>query len=163
MAISKNKKSEILAKLTGALKEATSVAFVGFNKLTVKDASALRTELKKADVKYYVAKKTLIKKALADRGYEGEVPELPGEVAIAWSSGDVTASPRGVFDFGKKLKGALSLLGGVFENAFVDKMQVTAIAMIPSMQVLRGMFANIINSPRQRFALALNEVGKIKN
>ena len=163
MAISKTKKSEILAKLTAALKEATSIAFVGFNKLTVKDASALRVELKKAEVKYYVAKKSLIRLALEKQGYEGEVPELPGEIAIAWTGGDVTAPARGVYDFGKKLKGALTLVGGVFENAFADAAKITAIATIPPMQVLRGMFANIINSPRQRFAIALGEVAKTKN
>ena len=160
MAINKTKKSEILAKLANALKEATSIAFVGFNKLTVKDASALRTELKKAEVKYYVAKKTLIKKALVDRGYTGELPELPGEVAIAWTTTDVVAPARGVYEFGKKLKGALTLLGGVLENAFADKMQITAVATIPPLSVLRGMFAHIINSPRNRFAVALGEVAK---
>ena len=160
MAISKNKKSEILAKLTDALKEAKSIAFVGFNKLTVKDVSALRCELTKIDVKYYVAKKTLLKLALKAGAYEGEVPELPGEIAIAWTSSDVTAPARGVYDFGKKLKGALTLVGGVFENTFVDKAYMTTLATIPSMEVLRGMFANIINSPRQRFAIALGEVAK---
>jgi large subunit ribosomal protein L10 len=163
MAISKNKKSEILAKLTDALKEATSVAFVGFSKLTVKDASEVRKQLKAAGVKYYVAKKTLIRKALEAKGYTGEIPELPGEVAVAWTSEDVTAPARGVHEFSKKLKGALSLLGGVFEGAFADAKQMLAIATIPPVPVLRGMFANIINSPRQRFAIALGEVAKLKN
>jgi large subunit ribosomal protein L10 len=163
MAISKDKKSAILAKLTDALKEATSVAFVGFTKLTVKDASEVRKQLKAAGVKYYVAKKTLIRKALEVKGYTGEIPELPGEVAVAWTSEDVTAPARGVYEFSKKLKGALSLLGGVFEGAFADAKQMIAIATIPPMPVLRGMFANIINSPRQRFAIALGEVAKTKN
>ena len=163
MAISKTKKSEILAKLTDALTEATSIVFVGFNKLTVKDVSALRSELKKAEVKYYVAKKSLLRLALEKQGYEGQIPELPGEVAIAWTTTDVVAPARGVYEFGKKLKGAIALLGGVFENAFADKAYMTTIAMIPSLPVLRGMFAHIINSPRQRFAIALGEVGKTKN
>lgn len=162
MAITKNKKSEILAKLTDALAEASSVAFVGFSKLTVADASKMRTELRGAGVRYYVAKKTLIKKALTDRGTPGDMPELPGEVAIAWTTEDTTAPARGVYDFGKKLKGAVTLLGGVFEGALVSKEQIVAIATIPPVQVLRGMFANIINSPRQRFALALGEVAKLK-
>jgi large subunit ribosomal protein L10 len=163
MAISKDKKSAILAKLTDALKDATSVAFVGFSKLTVKDASEVRKQLKAAGVKYYVAKKTLIRKALVAKGYTGEIPELPGEVAVAWTSEDVTAPARGVHEFSKKLKGALSLLGGVFEGAFADAKQMIAIATIPPVPVLRGMFANIINSPRQRFAIALGEVAKTKN
>ncbi len=162
MAISKTKKSEILAKLADVLKEATSIAFVGFNKLTVKNASALRETLKKADVKYYVAKKTLLRLALKQQGYEGQAPELPGEVAIAWTTSDVIAPSRGIYDFGKKLKGALVLLGGVFENAFADKEQMTAIATIPPMLVLRGMFVNVINSPIQGLVVALDQITKSK-
>lgn len=164
MAIGKNKKSEILAKLSSAFTEASSIAFVGFNKLTVKDASKLRQELLHKGVKYFVAKKTLIKKALGARGYVGDIPELPGEVAVAWTAGtEVTMPASGVYEFGKKLKGALVLLGGVFEGAFADAKKMIGIATIPPMPVLRGMFANIINSPIRRFAIALGEVAKTKN
>ena len=163
MAISKDKKREIVAKLTGALKEASSVAFVGFSKLTVKDSSKLRQELSQKSVRFFVAKKTLIRKALEARGYQGSVPELPGEVAVAWTAGeDVTAPASGVYEFGKKLKGAIALLGGMFEGAFIDAKTMIGIATIPPLPVLRGMFANIINSPIQRFAISLAEVAKIK-
>jgi large subunit ribosomal protein L10 len=163
MAISKDKKREIVAKLTDAFKEASSVVFVGFSKLTVKDAAQMRKELSQAGVRYFVAKKTLIRLALKQQGYEGQAPDLPGEVAVAWTTSDVTAPARGVYAYGKKLKGALTLLGGVFEKAFLDAEKMTAIATIPSLPVLRGMFANIINSPIQRFAIALGEVAKTKN
>lgn len=164
MAISKDKKRDIVAKLTDAFKEASAVAFVSFSKLTVKDASRVRKELADAGVRYYVAKKTLIRLALKKHGYEGDVPELPGEVAVAWTAGDAdtTAPARGVYDLGKKLKGAIALIGGVFEDVFADAAKMTEIARIPSLGALRGMFANIINSPRARFAIALGEVAKTK-
>jgi large subunit ribosomal protein L10 len=163
MAISKDKKREILAKLSEALKEASSVAFVGFNKLTVADASKLRKELRDSGVRYFVAKKTLLKRALSERGYEGTLPELPGEVAIAWTTEeDATAPARGVHAFGKKLKDALTLLGGVFEGALADKDKITAIATIPPMPVLRGMFVNVINSPIQGLVIALDKIREMK-
>jgi len=162
MAISKDKKREIVAKLNDAFKEASSVAFVGFTKLTVASSSKMRTELAQAGVRFFVAKKTLIKKALETQGYTGTLPELPGEVAIAWTATDVTAPSRGVYEFGKKLKGALSLLGGVFEGAFVDAGQMTAIATIPPMPVLRGMFVNVLNSPIQGFVIALDKIREQK-
>jgi large subunit ribosomal protein L10 len=164
MAISKDKKNEILAKLNAAFAEAKAIAFVGFSKLTVKEVSNVRKELAKEGVRYYVAKKTLIRKALADHGYTGEIPELPGEVAVAWtaSADDTTAPARTVFDHGKKLKGAIALLGGVFGGVFKNAADITAVATIPPLSVLRGMFANIISSPRQRFAIALSEVAKTK-
>jgi len=162
MAISKDKKRAITAKLADAFREATAVAFVGFSKLTVKDSSQVRAELAQAGVKYYVAKKTLIKRALTERGYDGEVPDLPGEVAVAWTTGDVTAPTRGVYEHGKKLKGALALLGGVFDGAFLDAEKATAIATIPSLQVLRGMFVNVINSPIQGLVTALDKIREKK-
>jgi ribosomal protein L10 len=36
------------------------------------------------------------------------------------------------------------------------------IATIPSMDVLRGRFANVINSPRSRFAIVLSKVSEKK-
>ncbi|MBU6214886.1 50S ribosomal protein L10 [Patescibacteria group bacterium] len=163
MAITKNKKRDIVTKLTNALAEASSVAFVGFSKLSVKDASALRSDLSLKGVKYYVAKKTLIRRALTDRGYAGDMPDLPGEVAVAWTVGeDTTAPARSVYDFGKKLKGALALLGGVFEGAFQDAKSATAVATIPPVPVLRGMFVNVINSPIQGFVIALDKIREKK-
>lgn len=162
MAISKDKKREIVAKLTDAFSEASAVTFVGFTKLTVAASSKMRKDLAASGVQLYVAKKTLIRRALETRGYTGELPELPGEVAVAWTTTDVTAPSRLVYEFGKKLKGMLTLLGGVFDNAFVDAQGMTAIATIPPMPVLRGMFVNVINSPIQGLVVALDKIREQK-
>jgi len=37
------------------------------------------------------------------------------------------------------------------------------IATIPPMLTLRGMFAQVVNSPRQRFAVVLSKVAETKN
>ena len=162
MAITKAKKADIVAKLSDAFSKATSVVFVKFGKLSVADTSAMRKNLKAEGTQYVVAKKTLIRRALADKGYQGEIPELTGEIAIAWSATDATAPARQIWEHGKKHKESLSIMGGVFEGAYADAAKMTAIATIPSVAVLRGMFVNIINSPRQRFAVALSEVAKAK-
>lgn len=162
MAITKAQKSEILAKVSAALKDAVSVAFVRFNKLSVADTTTMRKALKGEGVSYFVAKKTLLKRALTSAGYEGTIPELPGEVAIAWSTDDATAPARGIYEHAKKHEG-IALLGGVFEKKLMNQSEMTAIATIPSVQVLRGMFVNVINSPIQRFAIAMSEVAKTKN
>ncbi|HET9641736.1 MAG TPA: 50S ribosomal protein L10 [Candidatus Paceibacterota bacterium] len=162
MAITKDKKRDIIAKLDAAFAEAKSIAFVGFTKLSVADSSKLRKELKEKGVSYYVAKKTLVKRALSVRGYEGSLPELGGEIAVAWTTGDETAPARGVHEFGKKLKGALTLLGGVFENAYLTQEGIKAIATIPPMIVLRGMFVNVVNSPIQGLVIALDKIREKK-
>ncbi len=171
MALTKDKKKEILASITGALSKTVSSVFVGFKGVTVAEVNELRAALKKEGVKYTVVKKTLLAKALGEKGYEGEMPELPGEVAFAYLSAeasanadaDSTAPARALQAFVKKFKEKISLLGGALEGRFLSREEIASVAQIPAMPVLRGMFANIINSPIQRFAIAMNEVAKTKS
>jgi large subunit ribosomal protein L10 len=162
MAITKQKKQDILGTLTAALSNATSVVFVKFGKLSVKDTSEMRKALKAEGTQYYVAKKTLMRRALEAKGYAGTLPELPGEIAMAWTEGDSTAPARGIYEAGKKHKGALAIMGGVFDGMFADAAQMTAIATIPPVPVLRGMFVNVINSPIQGLVIALDKIREKK-
>lgn len=166
MAITKEKKQSIVATLTDIVGSTDSLVFVQFNKLTVKDANELRRKLRAAGLGYKVGKKTLLKRALDPQGFTGELAELPGEIAIAYPSKDAKADStlvaREVYDFQKAHKEIVSIVGGVFEGSYKNKDEMMAIATIPGMQTLRGMFVNIINSPIQRFAIALNEIAKQK-
>jgi large subunit ribosomal protein L10 len=89
------------------------------------------------------------------------VPELPGEVAIAYSKDEI-ASPREIYNFGKTHKGLLAILGGIFEGKFVDAGKMTEIATIPSREVLLSKIAFLLKSPIQKLAVAVNEVAKSK-
>jgi large subunit ribosomal protein L10 len=163
MAKTKADKAVIIEKLVDGIKGAASTTFVHFSKLAVVDETAMRRALKANDVKYVVAKKTLIRRALDTLGHKHEVLALEGEVAVAFGGGsDATASARLVHEFGKKLTDKLSIVGGIFEQKLVGAAQMQEIATIPSLEVLRGMFAQVINSPRSRFAIALSEVAKKK-
>ncbi len=161
MAISKAKKGEVLSKLEKAFAEAKSLVFVNFKGLSVGNTTNLRSSLKKEGVSYGVAKKTLARLALDSQKYEGTMPEMPGELAMAWGS-DLIAPAREVYGFHKKFPENLTILGGVFEGKYMSKSEIEGIATIPSTPVLRGMFVNIINSPIQRFAIALNEIAQKK-
>lgn len=161
MAITRAKKGEVIDKLTKAFKGAKSLVFVNFRGLSVSDATAMRSALRDEGVSYTVAKKTLTRRALDAEKFEGSVPELPGELALAWGD-DLVAPARGVYAFHKKFPDNLKITGGVFEGRFMSAAEMEGIAQIPSLDVLRGKFVNIINSPIQRFAIALNEIAKIK-
>lgn len=163
MAKTKAEKAVIIERLTDGMKNAASTTFVHFSKLTVADETAMRRGLKEANVKYFVAKKTLIRRALESLGLKHDELPLEGELAVAYGGGDdSTVSARLVHEFGKKFADKLSIVGGIFEQKLVDAKAMQEIALIPSLDVLRGMFAQVINSPRSRFAIALLEVVKKK-
>jgi large subunit ribosomal protein L10 len=162
MAITKQKKVEIVEKIRDAVQDAVSVVFVRFSRLSVKDTSEMRKSLRENGVGYYVAKKTLIKRVLNEQGYTGELPDMPGEIALVWSKEDATAPARGIFEMGKKFKDTLAIVGGIWEGAFADASAMNAIATIPPVPVLRGMFVNVINSPIQGLVIALNQIAEKK-
>jgi len=159
MPITLDKKKELVASLEGALKGANSVVFVKFDKLKVADVNALRRSLQKEEVGYQVAKKTLLKRALSTHGITGELPEVPGQVAIAYGA-DLLAPAREVLAFQKGHKENISIVGGVFEGKYMNASEMMSIATIPPLQTLRAMFVNLINSPIQRFAVVLNAIAE---
>ena len=92
MAISRQKKEEILKNLREDIKQAGIIVFVNFHGLSVLRATELRRVLRQIGAKYVVAKKTIIKKAFEKSGFSGELPELEGEIALAFSKEDPVAS-----------------------------------------------------------------------
>ncbi len=161
MARNKENKKEIVKKLKEAVKDAKSLVFVNFHGLKVSQVSELRRNLRKEGIGYFVAKKTLIKKALEGEPVKGELPELGGEVALAYGV-DILAPSREVYQFQKKNKESISILGGIFDGEYKDKEGMISIAEIPTTPVLYGQFVNLINSPIQGFVMVLSEIAKQK-
>jgi len=163
MAKTKAEKAVIIEKIEKAFKDATSSVLVHFSKLSVADETAVRRALRESDVSYFVAKKTLIRRALESLGHKHDDLALDGEVAIAYGGGDdATAPARLVHEFGKKFADKLTILGGIFEGKLIGQAAMQELATIPSLQALRGMFAQLLNSPRQRFAVVLSKVAETK-
>jgi len=161
MAITKAKKQTILAKLDGVKNDSNSIVFVKFNGMAVTDSTVMRRELREGGVGYFVAKKTLMKRAF-DGAYEGEMPQLDGEIAVAYSA-DAIAPAQKIKEFAAKYKDNLAIVGGVFQGVYKDAAEMTEIASIPALPVLRGMFLNVINSPIQGLVLGLNAIADKKS
>ncbi|KKQ83251.1 MAG: 50S ribosomal protein L10 [Parcubacteria group bacterium GW2011_GWB1_38_8] len=162
MAINRAKKEEIVNKLKKTFKDAKSLVFVNFRGLGVVKATEMRRALKGESISYMVAKKTLTNRVLDIQKITGTKPELEGELALAWGE-DLVAPAREVYAFQKKFPESLKILGGIFDGKYMDKLAMEEIALIPGLDVLRGKFVNIINSPIQRVAVALGEIAKLKN
>ena len=167
MALQREQKGHLIEALKEAISASPSVVFVNFKGISVGDTSAMRRALREKHISYKVAKKTLLRRALRDVKISGEVPELPGELAVAYSTGaeakdDATKSAREMYSFVKRFKGGLSIMGGVFGGRYLGGLEMNEIASIPSLETLRGMFVNVINAPLQGLVIALNEIAKQK-
>ncbi len=159
MALTKTKKKEVLDSVEKIIKDSKTVVFVNFHGLKVADSTQIRRKLKSEGVGFLVAKKTLTKRAFNSNKFTGTMPELDGELGLAYSK-DLTSPAREIYEFTKKYKNSLAILGGIFDGKYMTKLEMMDIALIPPIKTLHGMFVNIINSPIQGFVIALSEIGK---
>ena len=175
MAITKEKKVEILKRIKEIFTKSESVVFLNFHGLPIAGESEMRKALHNKGIGYYVAEKTLVKRILCQSTIKGDEPKLDGELALVYLSvlpdqqagdkiggTDSIAPAREINEFVKKHKENLSILGGIFENAFMNREEMNALAAIPPLEVLYGQFANLIQSPIQGFVTTLDRIAKQK-
>ena len=62
----------------------------------------------------------------------------------------------------RDLASAVGIQSGSIFHHFKSKDEMTEIAAIPPLQTLRGMFVNVVNSPIQGLAIALNQIAEKK-
>jgi large subunit ribosomal protein L10 len=161
MAITLAKKQDQIKNLVEILQGKQCVVFVEFSKFTVAKANEFRKVLRDEGVTYTVIKKTLAKRAMAEMNYTGEHPTLDSQVGIATSI-DPIAAARAVYNFSKTNKN-ISIVGGVYENTYLEKVAMLTIATIPSKDVLYTQFVSVLMAPIQKFATVINEIAKVRN
>ena len=160
MPITKAKKIEIIEELKKLFQKASILVFVNFHGLSVAKERKLRSLLRKAEIKYKVAKKTLLRRVLPD------LPKLEGEIGIVAGYGEVTEAPGIISKFIKEEGGlpagrqGLKIIGGIYESKFADESIIKRLGSIPSLEILLTQLAFILSQPIASLARSFKEVEK---
>lgn len=156
MPKSKIQKQEILRNLTERIKKSKSLVFTGFNALGVKDNEALRAKLREVHGEYYVAKKTLLERALKEHGtLDLDTKTLDGKLAVVFSYEDEVAPAKAIDTFRKDKEDKIFFLGGILEGNLLSKTEVEALAKLPSKQELLSRLVGSMNAPVSGFVNVL--------
>ena len=152
MAITKSKKSEILADLESEFKNSKSVVFTAYSGITVSAIQKIRKKLRENNSRMLIAKKTLIRLAAKNSGLK-EIPDesLTGPVAVVFSHEDELASWQ-LLEKSKKDFKQLEILGGVFDGEILTKMKAQQLSKLPSRDALLGQIVGLLVSPLRGFA-----------
>lgn len=162
MPKSKIQKGEIMRDLTERIKKSKSIVFAGFNALGVKDNEVLRLQLRAENGEYYVAKKTLLGRALKEQGIDNlDTKSLDGKLAVIFSYEDEVAPAKVVDAFRKDKEDKIFFLGGILEGKLLSKTEVEALAKLPSKHELHARLVGTLNAPISGFVNVL--AGNIRN
>ena len=139
------------------LEKATSAVLVDARGLTVEQDTALRKSLRDAGVDYKVYKNTMMRFAVEGTQFEGLKDYFAGPSAIAICYEDPTVAAGIMSKFMKNAK-SLEFKAGVIEGVCYDAKGMTAVADIPSREVLLSKLLGSFQSPMATFARVIKAV-----
>lgn len=167
MAVTKAKKSEILAELIENFKRAKSISFTSNSTLTVSEITALRKNLRAVNASFTLAKKTLIKIAMKEV-YGADIADdlLPGQIAVVCSFDDAVAGMSKTNDFIKEKTDRklgevkITWAGSYFEWQVQNKAATKEIAAMPSRETLLSRLVGSMQAPLSSLARFLDAASK---
>lgn len=149
MAISKDKKNELVADLTELLSGAKTTVYAKYQGLTVAEIQELRKAAREAGVKIKVVKNRLVKVAMGQIAVykDTDTTGLTGQLLYAVSDSDEVAPAKVLAEFAKK-HDALVLAGG-FSDAgkSLSEDEIKALAAMPSKNELIAQVVAQLLSP----------------
>lgn len=148
-------KVTVVQELQGRLNESPYLFITDYTGLKVAEFGELRNRLHNVGARCYVVKNTFLRKAATEAGYP-ELPSLKGQTAIVTGEKDVAAAAKVVKNFVSEFKRP-SVKGGVIDKAVVSTDQITAIADLPSREVLLATLLGTLNAPASSLVRLLNE------
>ncbi len=158
MAVTKQKKQEILQGLIDKFGKSKTVIFADYRGLDVSGMSQLRRSLRAEGSECKVAKKTLIELAAKEMKIEGVTQEvIPGPVAATFCYEDELSGIKILFNFAKENEN-LKLLGGVMDGKVVSADEINQLAQLPSKEELYAKFMGSINAPTSNFVGLLSNI-----
>jgi large subunit ribosomal protein L10 len=144
---------ELKAKVDGT----TTAVVTEYRGMTVAQISTLRRQLRTLDADYKVFKNSLVRRAIVGTSHEPLDEFLEGPTAIAFVNGDISAVAKALRDFAKATP-TLVLKGGVLDGKALSKTDLTALADLPTRDVLLARFAGLLASPLSTMASLLKAV-----
>jgi large subunit ribosomal protein L10 len=144
-------KAAVVEEVKERLGSADAAILTEYRGLTVQDLATLRRSLREAGGEYTIYKNTLVRFAVQGSGLAELEPLLEGPVAIAFVSGDAAAVAKALRDFGRT-NPHLVIKGGLLGTTILSAADTTALASLPSREVLLARIAGGLAAPLQQFA-----------
>ena len=160
--MNREEKAELIKRLNSTFNNAGVVVVTHQSGLTVDESTDLRVKMREVGAKYQVAKNRIVKLALKDTKYENIIDLFSGPTAIAVSEDPVSA-PKIIFKFAKE-NDKLSIVGAGLDGKTLSVDEVKQLALLPSLDELRGKLVGLIKSPSQKLAsVAIAPANKLVN
>ena len=146
--MNRNEKTDLVNNLHDTFDNAASVVIVHCIGLTVEESTNLRTKMRNENCNFKVTKNRIARIALKDTKYQHMDSMFKGPTAIG-SSNDPVMAAKILVDYAKENE-KLVIIGGGLEDKALSKIDIEALAKLPSLNDLRGKLVGLLQAPASK-------------
>jgi len=156
LAISKQRKEEMLSQYTAWFNKSEAVILVEYSGVTMKQVDAIRAKIRDTGGEFHILKNTLAQRAFQELGVS--IPEglFEKSTAATFVFGDVAATAKALADATKGME-AIKVKGGFMEKQTLSEAQTKALATLPTLPVVRAQLLGVLQAPAGKLVRTLAE------
>lgn len=146
MAITKERKDELVAEYTDLIGRSQALILTEYRGLTMPDLNQVRSRLRTVGGAFHVTKNTLFQLALEKAGYPVPAELFTGPTAVGFCFEDPSAVAKTLVSARRDLE-MLVIKGGLMKGLVLSADQVQALADLPPREVVLAQLLGSIQGP----------------
>ena len=160
MGLNLQEKQAVVAEVSAQVAQAQTIVLAEYRGIEVGDITKVRANARNSGVYFRVVKNTLARRAVQGTPFEALAEKMVGPLVYGISS-DPVAAAKVVYDFAKSNE-KLVITAGAYNGKVLDKAGVSALATVPSKEVLLAQLLGVMQSPISGLARVLVAVAEKK-
>ena len=156
--MNRDEKTTAVNELRERVTRATVTLLATSQGLSVAKMQQLRRAVRRAGGEVKVAKNTLARRALKDTAAAKLESFLQGPTGLVFGYADPVAVTKALVRFAEE-NDKLSIKGGVLDQELLEPAAVSALAKLPSREVLLGTLLGVIQAPAAQLLRTIQEPG----
>jgi len=155
--VNRKEKEAVVGEVAQRLARAKAVILTDFSGLKVEQMTDLRQKLKDSGLEYMVVKNTLLRLASQGTGAEPLSQKMTGPNGLGFSYDDPVELAKVLVNFAKD-NPKLDIKEGVLDGKLIGAEAVSALAKLPSREVLLAQLLGVMNGVARNFVSVLAAV-----
>jgi len=156
LAVSKERKEEVLATYVEWLKQSQAVILVEYTGAKMKDLDNIRAKVRETGGEFHVLKNTLARRAFADTGMTLPAEFLLQSTAVSLAFSDPASTAKALRD-ATKGSAFVKVKGGFMGGQVLNQDQVKALADLPPLPVVRAQLLGVLQAPAGKLVRTIAE------
>jgi large subunit ribosomal protein L10 len=156
LAITKQRKGEVLDQYKEWLEKSQAVILVEYTGVTMKGLDTIRAKVRESGGEFHIIKNTLAKKAFENLGVEFPLGFFEKSTAAAFAFSDVAGTAKALSDVTRNIE-VIKFKGGIMDKQILSGSEVKVLASLPPLPIVRSQLLGVLSAPASKLVRTVSE------